>query len=326
MKKNIKLNSSTKIYVAGHNGMVGSSILRCLEKNGFSNVVGYRRSQFDLTDQSQAKEVIYQEKPDYIILAAAKVGGILVNSKHPGQFLYENIAIQNNVIHYAHKAKVAKLIFLGSACIYPKLTNQPMKEDQLLTGALEQTNQSYAIAKIAGIKMCESYFHEYGDNFISLMPNNLYGPNDNFDLQTSHVVPALMRKFHEAKILNKKHIQIWGSGKPMREFLHVDDLSEAVLFVLKNINAKDLKKNNVSHLNIGSGDELTIKNLAHTIKKIVSYEGDIVFDHSKPDGTPRKLLDSSLIQKIGWKAKISLEQGLKELYKWYLTKLPYKNI
>ena len=303
--------------------MVGASILRCLNKNGFNNTVTRTRDELNLIDQIKTKNFFNNEMPEYVFIAAAKVGGILANSKYRGQYLYENLCIQNNIIHSAHEAGVRKLIFLGSACIYPRASEQPIKESALLSGYLEPTNESYAIAKIAGIKMCQSYFHQYGDNFISLMPNNLYGPNDNFDLETSHVIPAMIRKFHEAKINDDDKVEIWGSGKPFREFLHVDDLADAVLHLFENINGEELYEMGISHINIGSGDEISIQNLAILIKDIIGFRGELVFNDDKPDGMPRKVLDSSLLNNLGWKSRIDLSDGIKSLYTWYKNQKDY---
>tara|TARA_B100000900_G_C20582674_1_gene718205 strand:- start:1014 stop:1922 length:909 start_codon:yes stop_codon:yes gene_type:complete len=301
--------------------MVGSAIVRCFKKKGFNNLLYQTHRQLDLIDQQKTLEFFKKEKPDYVIIAAAKVGGILANSTFKAQFIYENIQIQNNLIHSAFLAKVKKLLFLGSACIYPRLCSQPIKERSLLSGYLEPTNEFYSIAKIAGIKLCQGYFEQYGANFISAMPNNLYGPNDNFDLETSHVMPALIRKIYEAKIACDDEVEIWGSGKPLREFLHVDDLAEAVFFLLNKISAKKLRQLDISHINIGSGEEISIKDLAILIKKIIGFKGSLEFNTKKPDGMPRKLLDNSIINKMGWKSHRSLENGTKQLFKWYLKSI-----
>tara|TARA_B100000519_G_C14259532_1_gene446868 strand:- start:6436 stop:7392 length:957 start_codon:yes stop_codon:yes gene_type:complete len=311
------LIKDSKIYVAGHTGMVGGAILRCLNKKGYNNTITRTHDELNLIDQVKTKRFFNNEMPEYVFVAAGKVGGILANSKYKGQFLYENLCIQNNIIHFAHETGVRKLIFLGSACIYPRASEQPIKESSLLSGYLEPTNEPYAIAKIAGIKMCQSYHNQYGDNFISLMPNNLYGPNDNFDLETSHVVPAMVRKIHEAKITDNDKVEIWGSGKPFREFLHVDDLADAVVYLFENINSKELYKMGISHINVGSGDEISIKNLAILIKDIIGFEGDLIFNSNKPDGMPRKVLDCSLLNKLGWKRRIHLSDGIRSLYSWY---------
>lgn len=295
------------MYVAGHRGMVGSAIVRKLKMEGFSNLVLKTSSELDLRNQLQVSSFFKQEKPDYVFLAAAKVGGIIANNTYRADFLYENLAIQNNVIHDSYLNGVKKLMFLGSSCIYPKLAPQPMKEDYLLTGLLEPTNEPYAIAKIAGIKMCEAYRDQYGCNFISVMPTNLYGYNDNYHPENSHVLPALIRRLHEAKINNAAEVTIWGSGTPRREFLFADDLAEACFFLMKNYNEKEL-------INIGTGQDLTIHELALLIKSVIGFEGNLVFDTSKPDGTPRKLLDVSKLHNLGWSHNTSLDAGLKLTY------------
>jgi len=300
------LDKNSKIFVAGHRGLVGSAIIRMLKKLGYNKIVTMTRQELDLRNQSETRTFFEREKPEYVIIAAAKVGGILANSSYPAHFLYDNLLIQNNLIHFSYKFGVHKLLFLGSACIYPKYANQPIKESELLTGKLEPTNEWYSIAKIAGIKMCQSYYYQYDRNFISIMPNNLYGPNDNFDLKTSHVLPALLRKFHEAKLNSNKKVSIWGTGKPLREFLHVDDLADAIIFVLQNIDSGDIYDLDISHINVGSGEEISIKDLAVMISKIVEYTGELEFDILKPDGTPRKLLENSFLSNRGWSPKISL--------------------
>jgi GDP-L-fucose synthase len=307
-----------KIYVAGHSGMVGSAITRCLVKKGYINIVSRSLQELNLIRQVDTEKFFDEEKPDIVIIAAAKVGGILANNTYRAEFIYDNLMIESNIIHASYKNNVEKLIFLGSSCIYPKLAPQPLKEEYLLTDTLEYTNEPYAIAKIAGIKLCENYYKQYDSNFFSAMPTNLYGLNDNFNLETSHVLPALIRKFHEAKINNEKDVVVWGSGKPKREFLFVDDLADAIVFLLENVNASDLYEQNISQLNIGTGEDLGIGELAQTIKNIVGFEGEIAQDLSKPDGTPRKLLDVSRIHDLGWKHKISLEEGISKTYKWYL--------
>jgi GDP-L-fucose synthase len=274
--------------------------------------------ELGLINQNDVLDFFKSEKPDIVFIAAAKVGGINANNTYRGQFLYENLMIQSNLIHAAHKYGVKKLLFLGSACIYPRNSKQPIREEYLLSSYLESTNEPYAIAKIAGIKMCENYYKQYGDNNISVMPNNLYGTNDNYDLETSHVLPALMRKFHEAKKHNHNSVEIWGSGKPLREFLHVDDMADACVFLMQNLSAKQLYSLGISHINIGSGDEVSIKELALIIKNIVGYEGDISFNNDYPDGMPRKLLDITRIRDLGWKSKINLKEGIKSVYKWYV--------
>ena len=311
MKKN------SKIYIAGHNGMVGSAIYRNLKNRGYDNFVIRTSSELDLSDQYSVFLFFKKERPEFVFDAAAKVGGILANNTYRAQFIYENMMIQNNLIHAAHEHKIKKLLFLGSSCIYPKLAPQPLKEEYLLSGELEYTNEPYAIAKIAGIKMCENYFRQYGDNFISVMPTNLYGPNDNFDLQSSHVLPALIRKFHEAKIENSDIVEVWGSGKPLREFLHVDDLASACVYLMNNLDATGLYRGDISHINIGSGEEVSILQLAKMIKNIVGYEGELSFNEEYPDGMSRKLLDITRLNTLGWQSSIKLKDGLKDTYKWY---------
>jgi GDP-L-fucose synthase len=310
-----------KIYVAGHTGMVGSAIIEILRKKGYKNIVFESHKNLNLIDQASVESFFESTKPDYVFLAAAKVGGIHANNIFRADFIYENLMIQNNIIHASHQNMVKKLLFLGSACIYPREAKQPIKEESLLSDYLEPTNEPYAIAKIAGIKLCENYFNQYGDNFISIMPNNLYGPNDNFDLKTSHVLPALIRKFHEAKEKNVNFVEIWGSGKPLREFLHVYDMAEACIFLINNLDAKDLYKMKICHINAGSGDEFSIKDLALLIKKIIGYNGELKFNDKYPDGMNRKLLDIKRITKMGWKSTINLNDGISELYKWYKQNL-----
>ena len=297
------MEKGSKIYIAGHNGMVGSAIWRKLESEGFTNLIGRTSKQLDLKNQQEVEDFFAAEKPEYVFLAAAKVGGIVANNTFRADFLYDNLMIQSNVIHQSYIHKIKKLLFLGSSCIYPKLAPQPLKEEYLLTGLLEQTNEPYAIAKIAGIKMCDAYRSQYGCNFISAMPTNLYGPNDNYDLQNSHVLPALIRKFQEAKVQKKKKVQIWGTGDPKREFLHVDDLAQACLFLMQEYNEAGL-------VNIGVGEDISIKDLALQIKQLIGYEGELQFDTTKPDGTPRKLMDVSKLTSLGWKARIGLVEGL----------------
>jgi GDP-L-fucose synthase len=304
------MNKNDKIYVAGHKGMVGSAIVRKLRKEGFDNIVTRASSEVDLRNQQQVKDFFQAEKPDFVFLAAAKVGGIHANNTYRGEFLYENLMIQNNVIHSSYEVGVKKLQFLGSSCIYPKLAPQPLKEDALLTGLLEPTNEPYAIAKIAGIKLCDAYRAQYGCNFISLMPTNLYGPNDNYDLNNSHVLPALLRKFHEAKVNGKDEVVVWGTGSPLREFLHVDDLAEACYFLMEKFNEQNL-------INVGTGEEISIKDLALLIKDIVGFEGQLTFDTSKPDGTPRKLMDVSKLHNLGWQHKTGLKEGIEEVYRGF---------
>jgi GDP-L-fucose synthase len=301
----MKLDS--KIYVAGHRGMVGSAIVRALEKLGYTNLIYKTSKELDLTDQIQVRTFFENEKPEFVFLAAAKVGGIVANNTYRADFIYQNLMIQNNVIHAAYQIGVTKLMFLGSSCIYPKNAPQPLKEEYLLTGLLEHTNEPYAIAKIAGIKMCEAYRDQYGCNFISVMPTNLYGPNDNYDLNNSHVLPALLRKFIEAKSNGDKTVTIWGSGTPLREFLHVDDLADACLFLMQIYNEKEF-------LNIGVGHDISIIDLAKMVKEIVGFEGEIIMDKSKPDGTPRKLMAVSRLSELGWSASIGLEEGIRSVY------------
>lgn len=301
------MNPNSKIYIAGHRGMVGSAILRNLTSNGFNNIITKTSSELDLTDQKSVQTFFETEKPEYVFLAAAKVGGIHANNTYRADFLYDNLMIESNVIHQSYLHGVTKLLFLGSSCIYPKLAPQPLKEEYLLSGFLEQTNEPYAIAKIAGIKMCDAYRDQYNCNFISAMPTNLYGPNDNYDLNNSHVLPAMLRKFFEAKQNNVKEVVLWGDGSPFREFLHVDDLAKACVFLMNNYNES-------GHLNIGSSREISISELAKQIKDIAQYEGNIVWDTKKPNGTHRKLMDSSKINSMGWSPDISLEDGIKQVY------------
>src|SRR6185312_16073152 len=301
------MEKNARIYIAGHKGMVGSSIIRKLKTLGYDNIITRTSKELDLRNQEAVLSFFKEQKPDYVFLAAAKVGGIQANNTYRADFLYENLIIEANVIHASYLTKVKKLLFLGSSCIYPKMAPQPLKESYLLTGLLESTNEPYAIAKIAGIKLCESYRLQYGCNFISAMPTNLYGPNDNYDLNNSHVLPALIRKFHEAKKENKPFVEVWGSGTPLREFLHVDDLADACFFLMNSYNE-------AGFLNVGTGEDITIKDLALTVKKIVGYNGELKFDSSKPDGTPRKLMDVSRLHNLGWKHKIELEEGIAAVY------------
>lgn len=296
-----------KIYIAGHNGMVGSAIYRKLTSLGYTNIIGRSSAELDLRFQDQVTSFMERERPQYVFLAAAKVGGILANNQYRAEFLYDNLMIEANIIHASFLSGVEKLLFLGSSCIYPKNAPQPLKEEYLLTGLLESTNEPYAIAKIAGIKLCEAYRSQYGCNYISAMPTNLYGPNDNYDLQGSHVMPALIRKFHEAKKNANPEVVIWGSGKPLREFMHVDDLAEASVFLMHNYNE-------AGFINVGTGDEISILDLAQLIKRIVGYEGTIIHDSSKPDGTPRKLMDNSRLTALGWTSTITLEDGIRTVY------------
>jgi GDP-L-fucose synthase len=311
------MDKKSKIYVAGNTGMVGSAIIRNLKNRGYSNFIFTPYPAYDLTNQKVVDDFFNKEKPEYVIDAAAKVGGILANNTYRAQFIYENLMIQNNIIHSSHIHGVKKLLFLGSSCIYPKNCQQPMKEEYLLSGYLEPTNEPYAIAKIAGIKMCENYYHQYGSNFISVMPTNLYGGGDNFDLNSSHVIPGLIRKFHDAKMNGAEQVEVWGTGNPMREFLYVDDMADACVHLLENLSAKELYSSGVTHINIGSGDEISIRELADTIRGVVGFNGRIVFDSSKPDGTLRKLLDVSRLEKAGWKHKVNLKLGLSRIYEWY---------
>ena len=304
------MDLSSKIYVAGHRGLVGSAIVRALEKQGYDNLILRTHSELDLLDQKSTADFFKKEKPEYVFLAAAKVGGIMANKTYPADFIYQNLQIQNNIIHHSYLNGVKKLLFLGSSCIYPKLCSQPIKEEYLLTGELEPTNEPYAIAKIAGIKMCPAYNKQYETDFISVMPTNLYGPNDNFDLENSHVLPALIRKFHEAKINNQNEIVVWGTGAPKREFLHVDDLADACIFLMNNYDNSEI-------INIGTDEDISIKELAEMIKEITGFTGEINWDASKPDGTPRKLLDVSKLHNLGWKHQINLPDGILSVYEWY---------
>jgi len=304
------MNKDSKIYIAGHRGMVGSSIWRTLINNGYTNLSGVTSQDLDLRDQSKVEKFFDTVQPEYVFVAAATVGGIIANSTKQAEFIYNNLQIQNNLIHMSYTHNVKKLLFLGSSCIYPKFAPQPIKEEHLLTGLLEPTNDAYAIAKIAGIKMCQSYKHQYGSNYISAMPCNLYGDNDNFDLTSSHVLPALIRKFHEAKINNKPEVVCWGTGSPLREFLYVDDLAEACLFLMNNYDGS-------LHINVGYGSDLSIREAVYLVKDVVGYEGEVVWDTAKPDGTPRKLMDSSRICSMGWKPKTNLKDGLEKTYSWF---------
>ncbi|WP_394121470.1 GDP-L-fucose synthase family protein [Planococcus donghaensis] len=305
------MNLDSKIYVAGHRGLVGSAIMRNLQENGYTNLVFRTSKELDLTMRNQVDAFFEEEQPDYVFLAAAKVGGIVANNDYPADFIRDNLMIQTNVIDAAHQHNVKKLLFLGSTCIYPKLAAQPMREDSLLTGELEPTNEAYAIAKIAGIKMCQAYNRQHGTNFISIMPTNLYGPHDNFDLNSSHVLPALIRKFHEAKLNNAPTVEVWGTGTPRREFLYSDDLADAAIYLMNTYSGNDL-------VNIGMGRDISIKELAEKIGKTIGYDGEIVFNTSKPDGAPRKLVDVNRLKSLGWEAKIPLDEGLEMAYKWFL--------
>ena len=305
------MNKDAKIYVAGHRGLVGSAIVRNLQNKGYTNIIYRTHKELDLINQEAVRTFFQEEKPEYVFLAAAKVGGIHANNTYPADFIYDNLMIQNNVIKAAHDFEVKKLLFLGSTCIYPKMAPQPIKEEYLLTGVLEETNEAYAIAKIAGLEMCKFFKRQYGDNFISCMPTNLYGPNDNFDLKNSHVLPALIRKFHEAKVNNSEVVEVWGTGTPLREFLYVDDMADACVFLMENYEGEQ-------HVNIGTGEEVSIRELAATIKKVVGFEGELVFNTDMPDGTPRKLTTVDKLHGLGWKHKVSLNEGIKLAYNWFL--------
>lgn len=305
------MDKNSKIYVAGHRGLVGSAIVRNLQNKGFRNIIYRTHKELDLTSQEAVRSFFESERPDYVFLAAAKVGGIHANNTYPADFIYDNLMIQNNVIKAAHDFKVKKLLFLGSTCIYPKMAPQPIKEEYLLTGSLEETNEAYAVAKIAGLEMCKFFKRQYGDNFISCMPTNLYGPNDNFDLKNSHVLPALIRKFHEAKINNSEVVEVWGTGTPLREFLYVDDMADACVFLMEHYDGEQ-------HVNIGTGEEVSIRQLAETVKDVVGFEGELVFNADMPDGTPRKLTTVNKLHCLGWKHKVSLNEGIKLAYTWFL--------
>ena len=320
------MNKTSKIYIAGHRGLVGSAILKNLLSKGYTNLVYKTHKELDLLDQKEVADFFESEKPEYVILAAAKVGGIVANNTYRADFIYENLQIQNNVIHQAYVNGVTKLLFLGSTCIYPKNAPQPMPEDCLLTDTLEYTNEPYAIAKIAGIKMCESYNIQYGTNFISVMPTNLYGPNDNFDLETSHVLPALIRKMHEAKLNNTAQVEIWGSGKPRREFLYSEDMADACVYLLENRDFKDTydlneKEIRNTHINIGTGIDISIRELAELIKETIGFQGELYFNADKPDGTMVKLTDVSKLHSLGWQHKVELQDGIKTMYEWYLSNI-----
>ncbi|HED17685.1 MAG TPA: GDP-L-fucose synthase [Gammaproteobacteria bacterium] len=322
------LQPESKIYVAGHRGLVGSAILRQLEKNGLNNIISRTHGELDLTNQKQVQDFFLEEKPEYVILAAAKVGGIHANSTYPADFIYNNLIIEANVVDASYRNNVKRLLFLGSSCIYPKGVSQPMREEAILTGVLEPTNEPYALAKIAGIKLCESYNRQYETDYRSVMPTNLYGQGDNFHPENSHVIPGLMRRFHEAKVNGDNEIVVWGSGNAMREFLHVDDMASASLFILgldRNIYQKNTKPM-LSHINVGSGKDCTIRELAESIKTVTGYSGNILFDTSKPDGTLRKLMDTSRLNHLGWTAEISLKEGLQLTYDWYLNNIEQSHI
>ena len=307
------MEKNSKIYVAGHRGLVGSAIVRNLEANGFTNIITRTHAQLDLTNQADVRKFFEEERPEYVFLAAAKVGGIHANNTYPADFIYDNLMIQNNVIKAAHDFKVTKLLFLGSTCIYPKMAPQPIKEEYLLTGALEETNEAYAVAKIAGLEMCKFFKRQYGDNFISCMPTNLYGPNDNFDLKNSHVLPALIRKFHEAKVNGSEVVEVWGTGTPLREFIYVDDMAAACVFLMENYDGEQ-------HVNIGTGEEVSIRQLAETVKEVVGFEGELVFNSNMPDGTPRKLTTVDKLHGLGFMHKVSLNEGIRMAYEWFLAK------
>jgi GDP-L-fucose synthase len=314
------MNQSDKIYIAGHNGMVGSAIVRNLRKKGFVNIITRSSSELDLTNQQDTHGFLQEERPDYVVISAAKVGGIYANNSYPAEFIYQNLMIETNLIHGSYLAGVNQLLFLGSSCIYPKDSLQPIKEEYLLGGILEETNEPYAVAKIAGIKLCESYNRQYDTDYRSIMPTNLYGSNDNFHSKNSHVIPALIQKFHKAKVNNNSSVEVWGSGKPMREFLHVDDMADASVFIM-SLDKNKLKKEVIpmlSHINIGTGIDISIKNVAKIIREVVGFDGEIVFNTEMPDGTKRKLLDIVRIENLGWKHSISLEDGLQATYKWFL--------
>ena len=305
MKKN------SRIYVAGHRGLVGSAIVRNLKANGFTNIITRTHAELDLTNQAYVRKFFEEENPEYVFLAAAKVGGIHANNTYPADFIYDNLMIQNNIIKAAHDFKVIKLLFLGSTCIYPKMAPQPIREEYLLTGALEETNEAYAVAKIAGLEMCKFFKRQYGDNFISCMPTNLYGPNDNFDLKSSHVLPALIRKFHEAKVNRAETVEVWGTGTPLREFIYVDDMAAACVFLMENYDGEQ-------HVNIGTGEEVSIRQLAETVKEVVGFEGELVFNTDMPDGTPRKLTTVDKLHGLGFMHKVSLNEGIRIAYEWFL--------
>ena len=304
-------DTHAKVYVAGHRGMVGSAIVRALDAHGFANILTRTSAELDLRDQAAVQAFFAEQRPDYVFLAAAKVGGILANDTYPADFIYDNLVIETNIIHAAHLQGVKKLLFLGSTCIYPKLAPQPLKEEYLLSGPLEPTNEWYAVAKIAGIKLCQAYRRQHGRDFVAAMPTNLYGPGDNYDLDKSHVIPAMLRKMHEAKIHGEPSVTLWGTGTPRREFLHVDDLADALLFLMQRYSGE-------SHVNVGVGQDLTIRDLAEMVREVVGFAGELAFDTSKPDGTPRKLVDTTLINSLGWRAKTPLEEGLAAAYAWFV--------
>ena len=305
------MENNSRVYIAGHRGLVGSAIVRNLEAKGFTNIITRTHAELDLTNQADVRRFFEEEKPEYVFLAAAKVGGIHANNTYPADFIYDNLMIQNNVIKAAHDFGVTKLLFLGSTCIYPKMAPQPIREEYLLTGALEETNEAYAVAKIAGLEMCKFFKRQYGDNFISCMPTNLYGPNDNFDLKSSHVLPALIRKFHEAKVNRSEVVEVWGTGTPLREFIYVDDMAAACVFLMENYDGEQ-------HVNIGTGEEVSIRQLAETVKEVVGFEGELVFNTDMPDGTPRKLTTVDKLHELGFMHKVSLNEGIRMAYEWFL--------
>ncbi len=305
------MEKNSRVYIAGHRGLVGSAIVRNLEAKGFTNIITRTHKELDLTNQADVRRFFEEEKPEYVFLAAAKVGGIHANNTYPADFIYDNLMIQNNVIKAAHDFGVTKLLFLGSTCIYPKMAPQPIREEYLLTGALEETNEAYAVAKIAGLEMCKFFKRQYGDNFISCMPTNLYGPNDNFDLKSSHVLPALIRKFHEAKVNGAETVEIWGTGTPLREFIYVDDMAAACVFLMENYDGEQ-------HVNIGTGEEVSIRQLAETVREVVGFEGELVFNTDMPDGTPRKLTTVDKLHELGFMHKVSLNEGIRMAYGWFL--------
>lgn len=315
------MDKNSKIMVAGHKGMVGSAIVRELSSRGYVDLVTVDRNEADLRNQQQVFDKMESASPEVVVIAAAKVGGIMANNIYRGEFLYDNLMIEANLIEASRRVGVKKLLFLGSSCIYPKFAEQPIREESLLTGTLEFTNEPYAIAKITGIKLCESYYRQYGCNYFSAMPTNLYGPGDNFDLEKSHVLPALMRKFHEANAAGKDHVMVWGTGTVLREFMYVEDLASALAFLLENVDAKDIYEKDITHINIGTGSDVTISALAELVKDITGYKGKIIYDATKPDGTPRKLMDSSRLHELGWESSVSLEEGIRETYKWFLENI-----
>lgn len=315
------MNKTEKILIAGHKGMVGSAVRRTLQSRGYTNLINIDRNEADLRNQQQVFDFMEENRPDVVVIAAAKVGGILANNTYRGEFLYDNLMIEANLIEASRRVDVKKLLFLGSSCIYPKFAEQPIREESLLTGLLEFTNEPYAIAKITGIKLCESYYRQYGCNYFSAMPTNLYGPGDNFDLEKSHVLPALMRKFHEAKAAGQDHVMVWGTGTVLREFMYVEDLASALVFLLENVSAKDIYEKEISHINIGTGSDVTISALAELVKDIIGFQGKIIYDATKPDGTPRKLMDSSRLHELGWESSVSLEEGIRKTYNWFLENI-----